>query len=495
MQKNNGKMDCPSRNVDVLVIGAGVSGIGMACTMRRQFPHLTFTVVERQARNGGTWNLFKYPGIRSDSPMQCFSYSFHPWTEPGIMVPASDILSYQRSVMKKYNLDDSVLAYNTQIKSLNFNSETARWTATTSDDEVTFSSKYIFMGTGYYDQDKGYFPEFKGIHEFRGSVIQPMQWPKNLSLEGKDVVIIGSGATAMTIAPSICDTAKSVHILQRSPTYVVREPRAIKLSWWIEQVFYYVPSLQSLFNYCFRKFKILETEFYYLLAQRYPNFMKRVVLEDAEAVLGEDIVREHFTPTYNVWDQRVCVAPDGDMFDAIKAGKISMKTDHIDTFTESGIRLVSGDELQADVVISATGLILKLMGNIDVFVDGKLFLIHDSIMFRGCMFSGLPNLFYGMGSTVETWTVKIEFVYSLVGDVIKYMEKKRFKLFVVNKGVDDIVEDKQLPISSGYFTRGQKQLPRIATTAPFNFVGYVLWDYWNKFWNPVSNDTSLTYES
>ncbi|KNC84250.1 hypothetical protein SARC_03521 [Sphaeroforma arctica JP610] len=482
----------PLQDVDMLIIGAGISGLGMACQMRRKFPNLSFSVVEKRAQHGGTWDLFKYPGIRSDSPMQSFAYSWHPWSKLSIRASASEILWYQKGVMKKYDLDADVIAYNTAIKTLKFNTTTCLWTATTEDPDVSYTARFVYAGTGYYDQEKGYIPDFKGVDDFKGEVLQPMHWPENFSCEGKDVVIIGSGSSAVTIAPAICDVAMSVTVVQRSPGYVVNQPGRLRFNPLMQRLLSWFPPLFRLYTRCYRFVSVFMNQYEYWLATRFPNFAQKMVLQAATDEVGEDVVTQHFTPKYNVWDQRVCVASDGDLFQGIKAGKIRYVTDTIDTFTEDGLRLTRGDEYKADVIVSATGMTLEIFGKIDVFVDREPFVVNNSIMYRSIMFSGLPNLFYGLGATNQSWTVKVEFALKVIEDIMKYMDYYEYKTCVLNKTTTDIREG-DVPLNSGYFTRNRDKLPKLGLDAPFHWGLYVIHDYFSYFWNPISRDPSLTF--
>ncbi|HVE59100.1 MAG TPA: NAD(P)/FAD-dependent oxidoreductase, partial [Pyrinomonadaceae bacterium] len=350
---------------DVLIVGAGLSGIGAGAHLRMECPDKSFAILEGRAASGGTWDLFRYPGIRSDSDMYTLGYRFRPWTDPKAIADGSSILKYIRDTAEEFGLDEKI-RYSHRVKKASWVSEEARWTveAERENSIVRYTCNFLYLCTGYYDYENGYTPEWEGIERFQGRIIHPQKWTEDIDYAGKRVIVIGSGATAVTLVPAMAETAAHVTMLQRSPTYIVSRPAEDKIAnslraWLPARIAYAVTRWKN----------VLFGTFFYNLARKRPSLIKRLIAKGVKKELGEEALK-HFTPNYNPWDQRICLVPDSDLFKAIREGKASVVTDHIDTFTETGLRLKSGAHLDADIIVTATGLVLKLMAGLQLIVDG-----------------------------------------------------------------------------------------------------------------------------
>ncbi|MDT2076459.1 MAG: NAD(P)/FAD-dependent oxidoreductase, partial [Planktomarina sp.] len=380
-----------TESIDVLIIGAGLSGIGGACHLRRNSPDRSFMILESREASGGTWDLFRYPGIRSDSDMYTFGYGFKPWSDKSSIADGHKILSYIREAAAEYDVEQHI-RYQHKVVSASWSSTQSRWLVTAergdTGEQVTISCQFIFSCSGYYDYDQGYTPEFAGIDKFKGQVIHAQHWPEQLDYQGKRVVVIGSGATAVTLVPAMSQDTASLVMLQRTPTYIASVPKEQPLA---ETLRKWLPD-----SWVFRLIRwkqVLFQIYLYQLSRRNPQRLRKVLLGLVRKEMGPDYdVDTHFTPDYNPWDQRVCGVPDGDLFRAIRENRAEVVTDHIDQFNKEGIHLKSGKQLDADIVVLATGLNLKFAGGVQYSVDGKVLDFAEHFIFRGMMFSGLPNM-------------------------------------------------------------------------------------------------------
>ncbi len=407
---------------DVVVVGAGISGIGAGYHLQAMSPDRSYVILEGRADIGGTWDLFRYPGVRSDSDMHTLGYSFKPWTSEKAIADGPSILAYLRETVSEFGIDRHIrfghLATNAE-----WSSDDARWTVTATDTSTTggerreFTCNYLFMCSGYYSYKAGHTPEFAGIEQFQGTVVHPQQWPEDLDYAGRRVVVVGSGATAMTLIPAIAKTAAHVTMLQRSPTYVAAGPDKDVIANTLRKV------LPAKAAYAVtRKKNIALQQFIYGQSRTKPARMKANLIKRVRKALGPDYdVATHFTPTYNPWDQRLCLVPNGDLFDAINSGRASVVTDHIDTFTPTGIRLQSGEELAADIVVTATGLELVTLGEMRFVVDGEPVDFAQTWTYKGFAYSGVPNLASSFGYINASWTLRADLTCEYVCRLLNHM--------------------------------------------------------------------------
>jgi monooxygenase len=368
-------------HVDVLIVGAGLSGIGAAYHLQKQCPNKKVVIVERRQAIGGTWDLFRYPGIRSDSDMFTLGYNFKPWTNPKAIADGTSIREYVQETARENGIDKKI-RFGLQVRNAAWSSANATWTVDAvreaTGEAVQFTCRFLLMCSGYYNYDSGYTPEFKGIENYQGQVVHPQKWTEDIDYTNKNVVVIGSGATAVTLVPSMADKAAHVTMLQRSPTYVISVPERDIISDKLR------PFLPEKMVYRLARTRNVGLQMmFYRLSKNKPEVAKRFLLQMVRRQLGKNADMSHFTPKYNPWDERVCAVPDGDLFKVIRQGKASVVTDHIDTFTKTGIRLKSGQELQADMIITATGLNLQLLGGMKIQVDGKPFEMTETLNYRG----------------------------------------------------------------------------------------------------------------
>ena len=411
---------------DVVVVGAGISGIGAGYHLQAMSPDRSYVILEGRADIGGTWDLFRYPGVRSDSDMHTLGYSFKPWTSEKAIADGPSILAYLRETVSEFGIDRHIrfghLATNAE-----WSSDDARWTVTATDistdtsttggERREFTCNYLFMCSGYYSYKAGHTPEFAGIEQFQGTVVHPQQWPEDLDYAGRRVVVVGSGATAMTLIPAIAKTAAHVTMLQRSPTYVAAGPDKDVIANTLRKV------LPAKAAYAVtRKKNIALQQFIYGQSRTKPARMKANLIKRVRKALGPDYdVATHFTPTYNPWDQRLCLVPNGDLFDAINSGRASVVTDHIDTFTPTGIRLQSGEELAADIVVTATGLELVTLGEMRFVVDGEPVDFAQTWTYKGFAYSGVPNLASSFGYINASWTLRADLTCEYVCRLLNHM--------------------------------------------------------------------------
>jgi monooxygenase len=458
--------------VDVLVVGAGLAGIGAAWRLSRERPGSTVRVLEARGAVGGTWDLFRFPGVRSDSDMATLSYPFRPWTGPAVTATGSSIRRYIARVAEEDDLLPLV-RFHTTVVSAGWSSVAGRWSVdTTVRDPGTgattprrYSCAFLYACTGYFDHDRGHQPRFAGMDDFRGRFVHPQFWPADLDHAGRRVVVIGSGATAVTLVPALAETAAQVTMLQRSPSYVTALPATDGLAAALLRV---LPSGPA--HTLNRAKNVLLTQAFYELARRRPERVKRILRGLTLRFLPDPgYVDEHFTPRYEPWDQRVSVAPDGDLFRAIRAGRAAVITDHIDRFVENGIRLRSGTLLEADVVVSATGLELRPIGGIALSVDGRPIDLADTIAYRGVMLSGVPNFAYCIGYTNASWTLRADLSTRFVCRLLDRLER-RGHAAATPSPPPGTERRPLLGLTSGYVQRAIHRFPRQGGRHPWRTV-------------------------
>ena len=452
-------------HVDVLIVGAGLSGIGAARQLQMHCPKKSFVIVEGRESLGGTWDLFKYPGIRSDSDMHTMGFSFRPWTEEKVIASGSSILNYLKDTAAEYGID-RFIRYSQRVLEVHWSSADAQWTVTmekgAQKERVSYTCSFLFMCTGYYNYDKGYTPEFAGSESFRGAIVHPQLWPENLDYAGKQVVIIGSGATAVTLVPAMAKTAAHVTMLQRSPTYIVARPDVDPL----------VPKLRRFMSAQWasrlaRWKNIAMGMYFYHLSRTKPEKVAAAIIGGAQLHLGPEYdVGTHFTPSYKPWDQRMCLVPDGDLFGAIRKGDATIVTDKIERFTERGIKLQSGRELDADVIVTATGLKMQLISGVSMFVDGTKIELSKTFNYKGTMFSGVPNFAITIGYTNASWTLKAELTSMYFCRLINYMERRGYRSAMPTL-TDDVGEQPLMNLQSGYVQRELAHLPKQGLKKPW----------------------------
>jgi monooxygenase len=459
---------------DVIVVGGGLSGIDAAYHVQTCCRGKSYVILEGRDAIGGTWDLFRYPGIRSDSDMYTMGYSFRPWKSNTAIADGETIRNYIRETAATYDIDRKI-RFRHRVKSASWSSADALWTLEAERgperEPVRFTCNFLFTCAGYYNYAEGYTPEFAGVETFRGRVVHPQNWPEALDYAGKRVVVIGSGATAVTIIPAIAETAAHVTMLQRSPSYIVSLPSEDALAKWLRR---YFPTRFACGVARWRN--LLRGQWFYSLCRRKPEVAKHYIAELLRQELGADYdVKTHFTPRYNPWEQRMCVAPDADLFRAIKAGKVDVVTDQIETFTATGIRLQSGRELKADVIVTATGLKLQMLGGIELVVDGKPVKFAETMNFRGAMFSDVPNLANVFGYTNASWTLKSDLISAYISRLINYMDRHGYVQCTPRQRDPAITPEPLIDFSSGYFRRTIDQLPRQGSKKPWRlYQNYIL---------------------
>ncbi|HTB50435.1 MAG TPA: NAD(P)/FAD-dependent oxidoreductase [Solirubrobacteraceae bacterium] len=452
-------------HVDVLIVGAGLSGIGAACHLQENCPGKSYAILEARERSGGTWDLFKYPGIRSDSDMYTLGYSFRPWTEAKSIADGSSILDYVRQTAADNGIDEKI-RFNHRVLRAEWSSEDARWTVEAEHGEgesVRISCNFLFLCSGYYRYDEGYTPEFRDSEQFAGRIVHPQHWDEDIDYAGKRVVVIGSGATAVTLVPSMAGSAAHVTMLQRSPTYIVSLPAEDPVAKLLRR---FLPAKAS---YPIMRWKnVLMTMASFQLSRRRPQAMKALLRKGLERQLpaGYDI-DTHFNPSYNPWDQRLCLVPNGDLFESISAGRASVVTDRIERFTETGIKLVSGAELEADVVVTATGLNLVALGGMQFSVDDQDVTLADTMSYKGMMLSGVPNMAFSVGYTNASWTLKCDLTCEYVCRLLGHMDEGGFRQCTPHNRDPRVSERPFIDFSSGYVLRSIDQFPKQGSKAPW----------------------------
>lgn len=474
-------------HVDVLVVGAGLSGIGAAYHLQTLCPTKTYTVLEGRDAIGGTWDLFRYPGVRSDSDMYTLGYRFRPWTNAKAIADGPSILDYIRDTAKEYGIDKKI-RFNRRVRRASWSSKDSRWTVDieSGDDKhiEQLTCNFVYLCTGYYDYDKGYTPEWHGMSKFNGRIVHPQKWPHDLDYAGKRVVVIGSGATAVTLVPAMAENAAHVTMLQRSPTYVVNVPRHDKIANWLRRV---LPSRVAYGATRWKNVGIALT--FYHIARKWPGYFKGLVMKGVRQQLGPDYDTKHFTPSYNPWDQRLCLVPDADLFNSIREGKASVVTDQIDTFTENGVRLQSGEQIDADIIVTATGLNLRLMSGLQLVVDDEPVDMSKTMAYKGMMYSDVPNLASAFGYTNASWTLKCDLTSEYVCRLLNYMDALGYAEAAPRRNDPSVLREPVLDFTSGYVQRALAHLPSQGSKKPWRLNQNYALDLMGVRFSPIDDGT------
>jgi cation diffusion facilitator CzcD-associated flavoprotein CzcO len=454
---------------DVLIIGAGLSGIGMACHLAMDHPNLRVGLIERRAAMGGTWDLFRYPGVRSDSDMFTFGYAFRPWHALDVMADGDAIRNYVVDTACEYGVHNKI-HYGLKVLTSSWSSAERQWRVQVLDESRgqtrDFSSRFLIVCTGYYNYDRGYLPAFPGVDRFQGQCVHPQQWPPGLDYRDKRVLVIGSGATAVTLVPAMAGEAAHVTMLQRSPTYILSLPRYDKISA-VLQTFLPKPLVFRMA----RRRNIFLTRLIYKAARRWPDKVRAFLLSGVRKKLGPEADMRHFTPTYQPWDQRLCVVPDGDLFEAIKSGKASVMTGDIATFTEHGVQLASGERLEADMVITATGLDMQTLGGMQLDVDGQPRVMGELVTYKGVLLQDTPNFACIFGYTNAPWTLKADLAAKYVCRLLAHMRDQRVSVVTPRAPADERQDDSIMgALTSGYVQRGAPVLPKQGRHVPWRVL-------------------------
>jgi monooxygenase len=454
-----------AEHVDILIVGAGISGIDSAYHVQTKLPGKTYAILEGRDTIGGTWDLFRYPGIRSDSDMYTLGFPFRPWTSDKSISDGATILQYVKDTAREFGIDKHI-RYGKRVVRARW--ATDRWMVELADG-TQLTCGFLHLCTGYYHYDSAYTPEFPGRERFRGRVVHPQFWTDDIAYAGKRVVVIGSGATAVTLVPELAKRAAHVTMLQRSPTYIVSVPAEDRIAMRLRD---WLPPGRA--HNATRWKNVLFGIAFYTYARRYPAHAKKLLVNMVKKHLGDTPeIGKHFTPRYNVWDQRLCLVPDADLFHAIKAGTASVVTDHIEAFTETGIRLQSGEHLAADLIVTATGLNLRVFGGIEMIVDGEKVDPAKTIIYRGLMVSGVPNLAFSVGYTNASWTLKCDLTSRYVCRLVEHMARHGYAECRPER--DPRVEEIPLiDFNSGYVQRAIAEFPRQGATLPWRvYQNYV----------------------
>ena len=484
----------PREHLDVLIVGAGLSGIGAGHYLQTDCPWATYAIFEARDAIGGTWDLFRYPGIRSDSDMFTLGYRFRPWDGEKAIADGSSILQYIKDTAAEEGIDQHI-RFHHRIVRAEWSTEDARWLVTAeradTDETIELACGFLFSCSGYYRYDRGYLPEFPGMDRFQGTIVHPQQWPEDLDYAGKRVVVIGSGATAITLIPAMAETAGHVTMLQRSPSYIASLPAKDPIAQLLRKI---LPARLS--GPVIRWFKAITTQAFYQLSRRRPGLVKRLLRKGLEARLpkGYDI-DTHFTPRYNPWDQRMCLVPDGDLFDAIKAGRASVETDHIDRFTENGIKLQSGKELEADVIVTATGLELLFIGGIELVVDGEKVDLPNKLVYKGMMLEGVPNFAVAVGYTNASWTLKCDLTCEYVARLLNHMRDTGLRQCTPLNHDAAVSPQPLLGLNSGYIQRAEHLFPKQGSRFPWQVHQSYLKDYRALRMSGVDEDDAMVFSN
>ena len=459
--------DFAVRDVDVIVVGAGISGIGMAVHLAEKCPGKTFAIIERRADLGGTWDLFRYPGIRSDSDMHTLGFEFEPWTHEKSIADGPAILEYLNRIVDERGLRQNI-QFGSKVLAADFDHATARWTVTVEEAggaRRTLSGNFLYLGSGYYDYDQPYDAQFPGREDFAGTIVHPQFWPESLNYQGKNVVVIGSGATAATIVPAIATSgAAHVTMLQRTPTWFASRPAKDKFANTIRK---YLPEKWA---YAVTRFKnIRMQDWVFKMARNKPEKVRAALTKAAMEHLGDKYDAATFTPPYNPWEQRLCLIPDADLFEAMKADKASIVTDHIECFDATGIVLKSGKHLDADIIVTATGLTMTVAGKIAISVDGEPVRFNERFYYRNCMFSNVPNFASIFGYINASWTLRVDIVANFVTRLLNHMDATAAAIATPVMPGDAGIEPESIfeGFSSGYLARGKDLVPRNSATLPW----------------------------
>lgn len=462
--------------VDVLVVGAGLSGIGVGARLSQSCPDLSYAIVEAREDLGGTWDLFRYPGVRSDSDMFTFSYPFRPWRGRDSLAKGADILEYVRETAREHGVQERI-HYGCKVVGGNWSTPDQRWTIdleVTTDQGVTsprqVRAAYVHLASGYYRYDTGYDPGFEGRDDFAGRIVHPQFWPQDLDYDGRRVVVIGSGATAVTLVPALAEQAAHVVMLQRTPTYIFTVPGTDVVASALQAV---LPVKAA--HRLARAKNVAISSLIYRLSRRRPALARRLIMSDVRRRLPEEMVAEHFQPPYGVWDQRLCAVPDGDFFDAVNAGTASIVTASIGRFVPDGIALTDGRVIPADIVITATGLVMSVLGGVQLTVDGEPVSLARSYAYRGMMLSGVPNMSLTVGYANASWTLRADLVARYVVRLLALMRREQIGI-VVPVAPEGMRAGPILGLSAGYVQRAISDFPKIGDRSPWTLPQSYLHD-------------------
>ena len=456
---------------DVIVIGAGISGIAAGYHLKKKCSNKTFSILEARNNIGGTWDLFKYPGIRSDSDMHTLGYRFKPWISKKSIADGPSILKYLDDTVKDYDLKKNIL-FNHKVLNANWNSKKSYWSliVETNGKSKEITCNFLFLCGGYFSYSKPHMPTFKDQENFRGDVIHPQFWNSEIDYKNKRVIVIGSGATAVTLAPEIAKKTKHVVMLQRSPTYVVSWPSEDKINLFLRKI------LPLKISYFLVRWKnILYQSYTYFVAKKFPKKLKEQLIQRIKNELGNNYdVEKHFTPSYMPWDQRICLVPDSDLFKAIKSGQLSVQTDIIDKFESDGIVLKSGKKIEADLIVTATGIELNALNDINVSIDNNKVNPNERLTYKGMMLSGVPNFALSFGYVNASWTLRTDLTCEYVCRLIKLMDKKNVLSCTPIDDLEAYGNDKLIDFTSGYIKRGLKMMPKQGNKSPWkNYQNYI----------------------
>ena len=463
------------KHIDILIVGAGISGIGLAVHLSQHCPQRQFDIIERRESFGGTWDFFKYPGIRSDSDMSTFGFNFKPWQKANVLADGASIKGYLLEVLDEYKLKEKI-HFQHRVLAANYDTTQKKWLVEIEDanqKKQTWIANFVLGCTGYYNYDQGFQPNFPNQQAFKGQLIHPQFWPADLQYAGKKVVIIGSGATAITLVPALAKGgAEHVTMLQRSPTYIASVP---SIDFIYDKMRKVLP--EDLAYKLTRARNIGMQRGIYALAQKQPKLLRKLLLKSIEMQLKGKVDMKHFTPSYNPWDQRLCVVPDGDLFKILRSGQASIETDQIEQFTEKGILLKSGQHLDADIIVSATGLEIQILGGIKATIDGKPMDTSKHMLYQGIMVSDVPNMAMIIGYINASWTLKVDIAAEYICRLINYMDKNGYDEVIAQGDQTELMEDTVMgSLSSGYIARAADVMPKQGKHAPWNVTNNYLAD-------------------
>ncbi len=460
---------------DVLIAGAGISGIDAAYHLQTRCPEKTYAIFEARGTIGGTWDLFRYPGIRSDSDMYTLGFPFRPWQGEKSIADGASILAYIKDTAAAFGIDRKIV-FHRRIERIRWSSRDARWTVEARDSRTSelhvVTCTFLHACSGYFDYEAGFTPQFEGLERFRGQVVHPQHWPAELDHSGKRIVVIGSGATAMTLVPELAKRAAHVTMLQRSPSYVVSVPARDPVAHWLHRK---LPPNTA--GELVRWKNVLIAMGTYAYSRKFPASTSKWIIGQVKKHTRGAVDISHFTPTYKPWDQRLCLIPDADLFRSLRDGSVTVVTDHIDGFTETGVRLTSGTELEADIVVTATGLVLKIFGGIAIEVDGRQIRLSDTMIYKGVMCSDVPNFAFSVGYTNASWTLKCDLTSQFVCRVVRHMDEHGYTR-VVPRRDPAVAETPLLDFTSGYVLRALDTLPHQGATIPWKLYQNYIRDLW-----------------